>query len=241
MHQSKLPPGPMSQASDRPIKTLGLIHTSATLIPVFNELCKSYLPEVRCFNLVDDALVGDIMRAGSIQPGIRRRVASYLMAGEQAGADQLLVTCSSIGPAVEWASSSVSVPVMRVDQPMADQAIGIGHQIGVVATLPTTLNPTLDLIERRSARVYAQTKVRDVLVEGAFDALMAQDPELHDRLVGEALIQLSKQVDVIVLAQASMARVIPSIKGTIATTPILSSPETAIRFLAESSHCSVMQ
>ena len=38
-------------------KTLGLIHTSATLVPGFAELCANYLPGIKTFNIVDDSLI----------------------------------------------------------------------------------------------------------------------------------------------------------------------------------------
>ena len=91
-------------------KKLGLIHTSATLVPVFAQLCKEKLPGVETFNIVDDSLVKGIREAGSITPQISERVANYIKSAESAGATQILVTCSSIGPAVEAGAKLVSVP-----------------------------------------------------------------------------------------------------------------------------------
>jgi len=62
------------------------------------------------------------------------------------GADYILVTCSSIGAAVEKAAETANIPVLRVDQPMADLAVQTGKRIGVIATLQTTLEPTADLV-----------------------------------------------------------------------------------------------
>src|SRR5580704_19609420 len=132
-------------------KKLGLVHTSATLVPIFAQLCKEKLPGVETFNIADDSLVKGIMAAGILTAQIARRVAGYLESAELAGADYVMVTCSSIGPAVEAGAKFIGVPVLRVDQPMADKAVAIGSRIGVVATLSTTLEPTADLISRRAA------------------------------------------------------------------------------------------
>src|ERR1700753_2638508 len=154
-------------------KTLGLVHTSATLVPVFAQLCKEKLPGVNVFNIADDSLVKGIIAAGSLTPTIARRVAGYLESAELAGADYILVTCSSIGPAVESAAKLMGVPVLRWDQPMADQAVATGRRIGVIATLRTTLEPTADLIQRRAAAAGKHIELTSRLVEGAFDALMS--------------------------------------------------------------------
>jgi Asp/Glu/hydantoin racemase len=213
-------------------KTLGLVHTSATLVPVFAQLCKEKLPGVNVFNIADDSLVKGIMASGSLTPTIARRVASYLESAELAGADYILVTCSSIGPAVEAGAKLIGVPVLRVDQPMADKAVAAGKRIGVIATLRTTLEPTADLISRRAALAGKQIELTSRLCEGAFDALMSGDTATHDAKVAAALKDLSQKVNVIVLAQASMARVVDSLKPEDKHVPILASPEIAVDYLA---------
>lgn len=213
-------------------KKLGLIHTSATLVPVFAQLCKEKLPNVDVFNIADDSLVKGIREAGALTATIARRVAGYLESAELAGADYIMVTCSSIGPAVEAGAKLMGVPVLRVDQPMADKAVAMGKKIGVIATLSTTLEPTADLILRRAAAAGKKIELTSKLVEGAFEALMAGDGATHDAKVAAALKELSKQTDVIVLAQASMARVVDSLKPEDKRVPILASPGIAIEHLA---------
>ena len=80
-------------------KTLGLIHTSATLVPVFAELVSKYLPNVKTFNIVDDSLIKNTIARGALTPDTSRRVVNYAGSAQEAGADYILFTCSSIGPA----------------------------------------------------------------------------------------------------------------------------------------------
>src|SRR4029077_7860619 len=103
---------------------------------------------VDVFNLVDDSLIKDVIRHNQLRPQTARRVTQHVAAAQDAGAEYIMVTCSSIGPAVETAATLVSVPVLRVDRPMADQAVAAGKRVGVIATLSTTLEPTADLIRR---------------------------------------------------------------------------------------------
>ena len=213
-------------------KTLGLVHTSATLVPVFAQLCAQKLPGANVFNIVDDSLVKGIIKAGSLTPTIARRVSDYLESAELAGADYIMVTCSSIGPAVEAGAKLIGVPVLRVDQPMADKAVGAGKKIGVVATLRTTMEPTADLISRRAALAGKQIELTSQLCEGAFDALMSGDAAAHDAKVAAALQELARNVDVIVLAQASMARVVEKLPPDEKRPPILASPAIAVDYLA---------
>src|ERR1044071_7014589 len=106
---------------------------------------------------------------------------------------------------------------------MADKAVAAGKKIGVVATLRTTLEPTADLISRRAAMAGKQIELTSRLCEGAFEALMSGDAATHDAKVMATLKELSRQVDVIVLAQASMARVVDTLKSEDKRVPILTS------------------
>ena len=215
-------------------KTLGLIHTSATLVPIFQELIDKHLSDkdLKVFNIVDDSLIKNTIERNELTPDTSRRVVDYVSSAESAGADFILVTCSSIGEPVETSASLVKVPVLRVDQPMADKAIQMGTKIGVVATLPTTLGPTSDLVRRRAIVAGKEIELTSKLCEGAFDALMGGKPEVHDEMVATALKELSQKVDVILLAQASMARVVGQLSEEDKKVPIITSPELAIQHLA---------
>ncbi len=216
-------------------KRLALIHTSATLVPVFQELINQYLvdKDLIIYNIVDDSLIKNTIERGVLTPDTSRRVVDYVGSAEAAGADFIMVTCSSIGSAVEAAALVTKVPVLRVDQPMADQAVQMGTKIGVVATLSTTLEPTADLVRRRAILAGKEIALTARLCEGAFDALMGGKPEIHDEMVASALKELSSQVDVIVLAQASMARVVSQLAAEDKKVPILASPEIAMAYLKQ--------
>ena len=215
------------------MKKIGLIHTSATLVPVFQQLFQEQFPEADVFNIVDDSLIKDVIAHGVLRDQTSERVVNYVASAEAAGADLIMVTCSSIGRAVEQAATKASVPVLRVDQPMVDKAIATGQRIGVVATLLTTLEPTSDLVLRRARRVGKEVKLVSRLCEGAFAALMGGDAAVHDEMVIAALRELSGEVDVILLAQASMARVVDQMSMADRKIPILSSPAIAVKHLAD--------
>lgn len=214
------------------MKKIGLIHTSATLVPVFQDLFKDKAVPAEVFNIVDDSLIKDVIAKGRLEEDTAQRVINYVMSAEQAGADLIMVTCSSIGRAVERAAEKAGVPVIRVDQPMVDRAVAEGKRIGVVATLPTTLEPTSDLVLRRAEKAGKKVELTSRLCEGAFEALMGGDPVKHDDMIIAALRELSGEVDVILLAQASMARAVSQMPDSERNVPILSSPGIAVDHLA---------
>src|SRR5687767_10394078 len=205
-------------------RRLALIHTVAGLVPRFRELAAELMPDVETFDIVDETLLRDATKEGRVSLDTARRLFAHLAAAERHGADAILVTCSSMGDAVDAARPFAGVPLLRIDQAMAEQAVQRGSRIGVLATLWSTLRPTAVLIERTAAQAGREAEVRHRLCDGAFEALRAGDTERHDSLVRDGLRELIGWAEVIVLAQASMARVVDTLSEEERRTPILSSP-----------------
>jgi len=207
---------------------LVLIHTVPSLVDLFQGLCQEILPGVQIIHVADQILLTHILEQGHLSPAIYQRVAEHVVAAEAVGANAVLCTCSSISPCVEAARLMVSIPVLKVDEAMVDRAIELGGDIGVIATVSTTLGPTAELVQERASVAGKTVRARSVLCKGAYDALFAGDPETHDRIVLDHLRQLMTEVDVVLLAQASMARVLDKIPEEERRVPILSSPRLAV-------------
>ena len=214
-------------------QTLALLHTSPTLSPMFNELCARILPDVRVLHFVDESLIKNTIAAGRLEKATMRRLIDLVGSTFDAGADATLVTCSSIGPAVDIAAQLHDRPVIRVDAAMAEKAVAKGRRIGVVATLSTTLGPTADLVRRKASEAGRDVEVVEHLCEGAFAAVMAGDGATHDRIVGDAILNAMQGVDAIVLAQASMARVVDALPPEKVPAPVFSSPELGVQRVRE--------
>lgn len=212
---------------------IALIHTVTSLVPVFKELFTELIPDADLYHVIDESLLQNTIREGALSPITSRRVVDYIVSAEQAGAEIVLVTCSSIGPVVDLGELVTTIPVLRVDRPMADLAVQMGTKIGVAATLSTTLEPTAALIERRAVVAGKDVQVISKLCEGAFDAVISGDTATHDKIVAAGLRELVEQSDVCVLAQASMARVVQRLSEEDRRIPILSSPRLAVEHLAK--------
>ena len=203
--------------------TLALLHTTPVTVAAMKELAAAHLPGVRVINLLDDSLLQDVIAAGGVTPEVEARMRAYVAQAAVAGAEAVLCCCSSVGEAAERARESSPVPVLRIDEPMAGAAVRTGERIGVIATVRTTLEPTVNLIRRKAAQQRKAVSVEAVLVEGAFAALQAGRTEEHDQKVTSALQALLGRSDVVVLAQASMARLLGSLSEP-PRVPVLTSP-----------------
>lgn len=214
-------------------KKIGFIHTSKVLIPQFTSLCSELMPHAEPLHVADDSLIKDAIAHGALNISIVERLQGHLREAERAGVEAIMVTCSSMGPAIEASQQVCRIPVLRVDEAMAELAVAMADRIGVIATVSTTLGPTVDLIERKSQANGRRVEVILGLCDGALVRLLAGEVETHDRMVTEKMLSLVNQVDLIVLAQASMARVASQWSPQQCPVPVLSSPRLAIEYLAK--------
>ncbi len=210
-----------------------LIHTAPLMVQLFTPLCRDRLPDVKVTQIINESMIKDTIEAGRIRQPTIDALVTFADASFKMGTELVMVTCSSLGPAVDLIQSQFQKPVLRVDEPMAEAAVAKGRKIGVAATLRTTLEPTSELLLRKAKEAGKDVELVECLCEGAFDAVIAGDAETHDTLVSKAMINKLGDVDVIVLAQASMARVIDRLPPEALTAPVLSSPGLAMDYIRE--------
>ncbi len=202
---------------------IALLHTGAVNVATFGDLTRRYWPGVETLNLLDDKIVPDLStdRAASVSG----RLSALVDVAVRSGADAVLLTCSSISGYAAGLSQAAGIPVLRVDEALADEAVAIGPRIAVIATLPTTLAPSAAILRERAAAAGLSPALSEVLVEGAFEAVVAGDKATHARLVGDAIVAAAATSDVVVLAQASMVSAAAAVSVSV---PVLTSPELAV-------------
>lgn len=203
------------------------VHTAMALVEPINQLFKEYLPEVKLNHIADDSLIQEVIANNAVTPAVRRRLLSYYMTAADSGAAMVFNTCSSVGDIADMGNLIAPIPIFRIDGPMAEQAVRKGKKIGVVSTLPTTLDPTVRLLKNKAAEAGVTIEIVEGLAEGAFQAGMSGDKETHDNLIQKAAEKLAGQVDTIVLAQGSMARMEAKLAEITGKT-VLSSPLSGV-------------
>ena len=211
-------------------KRVAVIHTSFVTVDLLKSLFHEIIPEVRMINIVDDSLLSELTEKRGITPSIVRRVCKYAVEAEAAGADAIFNQCSSVGEAVDIARTMLKIPYIKIDEAMAEEAVKIGGRISVVATAASTIGPSCRLIEKTAQRLDRRVKIRDFLADGALDVLMKEDDrERHDKMVLEEIKKAGDISDVIVLAQGSMAALLPQL-GFVEK-PVISSPRLGVERL----------
>ncbi|QSO51561.1 Asp/Glu/hydantoin racemase [Alicyclobacillus curvatus] len=208
-------------------RKLAIIHTTPVTIDALKKLVQEAMPDVDIVNFLDDSILPELYDNGGNVRAVEERWFQYVQIADKLGADCILSACSSVGELAWKARTLVSKPVLRIDEPMAMEAVETARVIGVAATLPTTLRPTEGLLKRKAEEAGKDIVLHSLLADEAYQRLMQGDVDGHDKVLADKLTELTQSVDVVVLAQASMARVIPRLPEQLQV-KVLASPKRGI-------------
>lgn len=187
-------------------KKLTILHTTLATTTTIPAMIRELYPDkFDIVNMLDDSLLNDIKCSGRMSASVIERFIQYTYIAKNNGSDALLLACSSLGKAADIARELLDIPLYKIDEPMADQAVESGNNILVLGTVKSTLEPTSDLI--RSKRKSQEQSVTCILIPDVFE-LYEIDRERHDQKIAEVIQEHWNTYDVIVLAQASMANAI---------------------------------
>lgn len=186
-------------------KKVGVIHTFLYSVEDLKALFSEFLPDVEMINIIDDSLLREVLANGGPTPAVVRRICNYAQELEKSGCDVILNQCSSVGEVSEIAQKLISIPYVKVDRPMAEEAIKLGKKVGVVGTAYTTLGPSARLVKNTAAEFGTDTVVNECFAEGAYDALLIEGNKAkHDEILMATIDKACEENDVVCLAQGSM-------------------------------------
>lgn len=208
-------------------RRIALIHAMRLAMePIMTAFVQGW-PEAQVSNLLDEDLVGGLRREGGLTPAIVQRICHLATYAAGTGADAILFTCSAFTPAMDVARQLVPIPVLKPDEAMVSAAVEAANRIGVVATMPATLPVQEAQLHAAAGQRGIPVEVVGVAAPDALAALNSGDGRGHDRLVAEAAGRIAHRVDVICLAQFSMARARQRVADKVGL-PVLTSPDAAV-------------
>ena len=214
---------------------IALMHATPVAVAPVTQAFERLWPTARLANLLDDTLTSDLAEAGGLNDAITERMLTLARYARGAGADGILFTCSSFGPAIEAAAAVLDVPTLKPNEAMYEEAIAMCRAVtpcvraGLLTTFAQAAAPMeAEFIEM--ARLGGPTVPLDcATAQGAMDLLQKGDGAAHDAAIAHAAARIP-DASVLMLGQFSMARALPTVQGA-AGKPVLTSPESAVRKL----------
>ncbi len=212
-------------------RKIGMVHAIATHVRLFNDLVSQILPGVDVVHFVDEGL--PFLASEKGRERVVRRLRLLASFAEESGAEAVLISCTAFGRLVDEVEAEVNVPVLSVLEIIVDRAIELGDRIGVLGTHPGTVESAARLIREQAALDGKEVEVTARLCAGAFEALRREDWASHDSLVRQHLKEIMEGVQVVVIPQPSIERVLNQVPESERPVPILTASRLAIERLKE--------
>ncbi|MGB5947810.1 MAG: aspartate/glutamate racemase family protein [Parvibaculum sp.] len=201
---------------------IAFLHTAAIHIETFNALGREIAPELALTHVVREDLLAAAEKAGRVTPALDLMTQEALIALAEGGARVVVCTCSTLGASVERAAADAPVPLLRIDRPMADLAVLQGHRIGICACIPATVPNTEALIADSARAIGRDYEFTTFLFDDVWTAFREGRLDDYYQEIARRLAEAAHDVDVLVLAQASMAPAAALCRNL--PVPVLSSP-----------------
>jgi Asp/Glu/hydantoin racemase len=205
---------------------IALIHATPVAIEPIVSAFRRLWPEARTTNLLEDSLAADLAAEGRLTERMNERFVTLARYAHGCGADAILFTCSAFGPAIEAAQSALTIPVLKPNEAMFDEALAAGKRIGLLATFAPSIPALRTELEQMARQRKLELEIKTHTVPTALTALHAGEAAEHDRLIAQAADQLGL-CDALILGQFSMAsaaEMIPDQPGR----KVLTSPTSAV-------------
>ncbi|AUX47327.1 hypothetical protein SOCE26_088460 [Sorangium cellulosum] len=217
---------------------LAFLHTAPVHVETFRRLARALDDAIPVRHEVHEGLLAAALAAGTITDDVRSATASTVQALADDGARVIVCTCSTLGGVAEAVPVSGCV-VLRIDRPMAEQAVASGRRIVVLAALESTFRPTVALLRQVASDAERSIDVVEVLCERAWRRFEIGDHRGYAGEIARTIEATARPGDLVLLAQASMAPAIELVRHL--GIPVLSSPESGVaaalsRYRMETQH-----
>jgi aspartate/glutamate racemase len=203
-----------------------LIHAIQEAIAPARQAFARVWPQAQIVNVLDDSLSADRAVADQLSPAMYERISALARYGIDLGAAGILYTCSAFGEAIETARANASIPILKPNEAMFEEALASGTRIAMLATFrPSILSMEQEFAEMVKARGL-DAVLQSTWVADAMNALRSGDTAKHNRLLAEAAARL-KGYDALMLAQFSTAQAHADVSAVV-DCPVFTSPGSAV-------------
>lgn len=208
-----------------------LIHATPVAMQPIGEAFRQLWAAARVTHLLEDSLAADLATEGRLTERMIERFIALARYAQGCGADAVLFTCSAFGVAIEAAAAAVSIPVLKPNEAMLEEALKAGTRIGLLATFEPSIPSLQAELEQLAQARRIALEITTRAVPAALTALHAGCAADHDRLIADAAHEMG-DCDALILGQFSMA----SAAHAIPTRPrrkVLTSPNSAVTRLKQ--------
>ena len=203
-----------------------LIHATPVAIAPITEAFTRLWPEARLANLLEDSLSSDLTQAGELTPALSERFLKLATYAAESGADAILFTCSAFGDAIDRCKRSLSIPVLKPNEAMIEEAIQRTRKISILATFEPAIASMTEEFQSYARQQDVEIELNTFVCPGAFDELRRGSADRHDALIVDCA-RTPTNSELLCFAQFSMTSAAQQ-ASQVSGLPVLTTPDSAV-------------
>ncbi len=185
-------------------KRLGCLHAHYSNIEYIENALSPF--NIELIHFVDPALMYKVTSDGNFQESdAQNKVKEQIEWIAQCNVDAILITCTNYIAILQENQLSISVPIIKIDEPFFDYICNIQQPQTILFTNPATVEGTVERLKHYADNHQKSIDLEVIVINNTFELLMQGLKEDYNQEISKFLNQIIKdEKKVISVAQLSM-------------------------------------
>ena len=197
-------------------KKLGCLHAHYSNIQYIENAFSSF--DLDLIHFVDPALMHRVTSDSNFsEADAQRKVKEQIEWMAQCAVDAILITCTNYIAILQEDELSISLPIIKIDEPYFESLCEIQEPQIILFTNPATVEGTIERLHHYANLHEKSLELEVTVIEDTFELIMQGLKEEYNEEILKFLTQLINKEKVISVAQLSMVDAARQFESEIAT------------------------
>ncbi len=183
---------------------IAILHTVQQSIGILNKKIKDKYQDVNIINILDDSILPALASKEASAEEIYLKLQQYCEFAIKAHAQYILIACATICPFADYVKNKLDIPIIRIDEAMADFIAKEKHNIHIIGTINSSLKALPDLIKQKAGNVRISCEV----VKTINSVLEEERIAFRNKRIYESILNTQENTDCIVFTQVSLSNIV---------------------------------
>ena len=198
---------------------LGCLHAHYSNIEYIENALSPY--DIELIHFVDPALMYRVTSDDNFKEAdAQNKVKEQIEWIAQCNVDAILITCTNYIAILQEEPLSISVPIIKIDEPYFEHICNIQQPQTILFTNPTTVNGTMERLNQYAYNHQKSIDIEIIVINNTFELIMQGLKQEYNQEISKFLNKIIKADKVISVAQLSMVEASKEVECTTSKTII---------------------
>ncbi|KOP79911.1 hypothetical protein ACFFHH_16465 [Cytobacillus solani] len=184
-------------------KIIGCLHAHYSNIEYIENALSPY--DIELIHFVDPALMVRVTTDENFKEAdAQNKVKEQIEWIAQSNVDAILITCTNYIAILQEEQLSISVPIIKIDEPYFEYICNIEQPQIILFTNPATVNGTMERLNQYAYKHQKSLDIEVIVINNTFELIMQGLKQEYNQEISKLLNTIIKEDKIISVAQLSM-------------------------------------